>query len=381
MESNFRRHYFVIIKSIGILGLGIYAISLTEQSIHDLCLNFLTGALFLFCSVMCELCDTGKRTIWVITEGLLALIAVILFPVMGIFFVAIAFLDILAGKLTWLYPLIYLLLFVVNNVEMNVRFYFFVFTFLILFFYQDKKIIGWYKAAIGENEQTVSRLKYNIENSNFLHEREMKQSRYQYENIMLEEKARISQALHDKLGHSINGSLYKLEAAKALMDKDTDKSRQIVQEVIDNLRGSMDEIRVILKNERPDRKESAIQSLEALCEECEKEYRIKTTFNYDLGDKEIPDAIWEVILDNTFEAVTNSLKHSGCDSISIKITVLGEVVRCVISDNGKGAERIEDGMGIQGMKKRVRNVKGFFDIESNAGFTINMILPITGKTA
>ena len=125
MESNFRRHYFVIIKSIGILGLGIYAISLTEQSIHDLCLNFLTGALFLFCSVMCELCDTGKRTIWVITEGLLALIAVILFPVMGIFFVAIAFLDILAGNLTGC-TADYLLLFVVNNVEM-MSVYFFVF--------------------------------------------------------------------------------------------------------------------------------------------------------------------------------------------------------------------------------------------------------------
>lgn len=381
MESNFRKHYFVIIKSIGILGLGIYAISVTEQTIHYLCFNFLVGAMFLFCSVMCELCDTGKRIIWIIAEGLLALFAVILFPVMGIFFIAIAFLDILAGKYAWLYPLIYLLLFAVNFREMNVRFYFIVFTFLMLFFYQDKKIIGWYKKVVGESEQTVSQLKYNIENSNFLHEKEMKQSRYQYENIMLEEKARISQALHDKLGHSVNGSIYKLEAAKVLMEKDKDKSREIVQEVIDNLRGSMDEIRVILKNERPDRKKSAIKSLEALCEECEKEYRIKTTFDYELGDKEIPDAIWEVILDNTFEAVTNSLKHSGCDSLSIKIKVLGEVVRCVISDNGRGAERIEDGMGIQGMKKRVRNVKGFFDIESNAGFTINMILPITGKNS
>ena len=34
-------------------------------------------------------------------------------------------------------------------------------------------------------------------------------------------------------------------------------------------------------------------------------------------------------------------------------------------------------MGIQGMKSRVRKVKGYIDIDSVGGFTINMILPIT----
>ena len=34
-------------------------------------------------------------------------------------------------------------------------------------------------------------------------------------------------------------------------------------------------------------------------------------------------------------------------------------------------------MGVQGMKDRVRKVKGYIDIESMGGFTINMVLPIT----
>ena len=93
----------------------------------------------------------------------------------------------------------------------------------------------------------------------------------------------------------------------------------------------------------------------------------------------IPENIWEIILDNTFEAVTNALKYSGCDEIRISINVLGEVVRATISDNGKGADSIEEGMGIQGMKARVRKVKGYLDIESLGGFTINMVLPLEQK--
>ena len=30
------------------------------------------------------------------------------------------------------------------------------------------------------------------------------------------------------------------------------------------------------------------------------------------SDKTVPEKIWEIILDNTFEAVTNALKYSKC---------------------------------------------------------------------
>ena len=141
----------------------------------------------------------------------------------------------------------------------------------------------------------------------------------------------------------------------------------------------MDEIRVIIRNERPDKSRMALKSLQALLSECEEEYGIKTSLEIDVGDRTIPENIWEIILDNTFEAVTNALKYSGCDEIKISINALGEVVRATISDNGKGADNIEESMGIQGMKARVRKVKGYMDIDSIGGFTINMILPLETK--
>ena len=377
MEESFRNHYFVIVKFIGGLGLVFWGMTQIQQNAMTLGSIFLEGAVFLFCAVLYELDQTKRRKIWLFGEGILALIAIFLFPIIGIYFAAITYFDWLEDRNSHLYPAGYLLLLISHYLHQNTTMCFLILTFLMLLYFQHRKIIGWYQRVVGENLQTEFRLKSDMEQSRILHKDELRQSRLQHENNLLEEKARISQALHDKLGHSINGSLYKLEAAKVLMDKKPEESSRILQEVIDNLRGSMDEIRVILRNERPDKKRMAMKSLQALCDECEEQYHIKATLTVEQDEREIPDPILEIILDNTFEAVTNSLKYSGCSDISIHIIILGEVVRCTIHDNGKGAENIEAGMGIQGMKQRVRTVKGYLDIESQQGFTINMILPLS----
>lgn len=375
MESHLRSFYFVLVKFVGILGLVCWGIMQTLDSTFVAGSQFLLGALFLLCSVMTDI-DSKHRKLWIIGEGIPAAIAVFLFPVIGIYFAVITFLDTVSGFAISYYLACYLLLVIAYAKQLNIGMCFLIITFLFLLYLQNYKIIGWYKKIVGENIATESQLKSDIEHSNVAHRNEMRESRLRHDNELLEEKARISQALHDKLGHSINGSLYQLEAVKVLMSKKPEESEKILQEVIDNLRGSMDEIRVIIRNERPDKKRMALKSLQALCTECEEQYNIKASLEVQADDKEIPEKIWDIILDNAFEAVTNALKYSGCTEISISITALGEVVRCVIKDNGKGAENYEESMGIQGMKQRVRNVKGYLDIESMGGFTINMILPI-----
>lgn len=375
MEASLRNHYFAVAKFIGILGLILWELTQSGHGMAVTCSIFLEGAAVLLCAVMYELEPAGRRRLWLIGEGILAVAAVFLFSVAGIYFAAILLLD-LFGERRWQHCLLcYLLLLIPYRLQQNVGLCFLILTFLILLYLQHCKIVSYYQRIVGENQQTESRLKHDMEQSRLLHRDELRQSRLQYENNLLEERARISQALHDKLGHSINGSLYKLEAAKLLIGSQPEKSAGILQEVIDNLRGSMDEIRVILRNERPDKKRMAMKSLQALCDECEA-YHIRTTLTLEPEDGRIPEPIWEVILDNSFEAVTNSLRYSGCDEITIRILVLGEVVRCTVSDNGRGAEHVTDGMGIQGMRQRVRNAKGYLDIQSRNGFTINMILPI-----
>ena len=248
-----------------------------------------------------------------------------------------------------------------------------------ILYFQNYVIAGRLIDTLRFYEKEEYSLKNTMDYRDRIYKKELKENSLQYENNMLEEKARLSQALHDKLGHSINGSVYQLEACKVLLESNTGESRVIIQRVIDNLRGSMDEIRHMLRNERPDKRRMALIRLKNLCGDCRSRYEINAECVIEGEADRVPEDLWELILDNSYEAVSNALKYSRCKNIAIHILILHKVVRCMIKDDGIGCDKIEEGMGIQGMKERVRLHNGSITISSEAGFEINMIFPLTEK--
>ena len=226
-------------------------------------------------------------------------------------------------------------------------------------------------------EETAARqgLKRDLENTENTARAEMKKSMLKAENRILEDRAQLSQTLHDKLGHNINGSIYQLEASKVLMDKEPEKAKSMIQAVIDQLRTGMDEIRAILRKERPDRKQMALLQLYELCEDCNnKGVEAELLTEGELST--IPADVWEVILDNCFEAVSNAMKYSQCKHINISIVAMNKMIRVNVKDDGKGCKNIVDGMGLSGMRQRIRAVGGTIDFESVRGFNINMLIPL-----
>ena len=167
---------------------------------------------------------------------------------------------------------------------------------------------------------------------------------------------------------------------KDLMEKEPETSKKMIQAVIDQMRAGMDEIRAILRKEKPDKNKFAMMQLYKLCEDCEKSH-VEAELTIEGDANLIQEAQWEVILDNAYEAVSNALKYSKCTKILIKINVLNQIIRCSISDNGVGCSQVVDGMGISGMRVRVRKLGGTMDLETMNGFAINMLLPIVAKTA
>ena len=240
---------------------------------------------------------------------------------------------------------------------------------------QQEFVVSSYKKQIQEETILEQGLKRDMDTREQASKAELKRNMLAASNQILEERSNLAQALHDKLGHNINGSIYQLEAIKLLMDKDPEKSKQMTQAVIDQLRTGMDEIRAILRKERPEKKDLALLQIYKLCEDCNQK-GVETNLEIEGDVTQITDRLWEVILDNAFEAVSNSMKYARCKNILIKINILNKFVRCSITDDGVGCENIKDGMGISGMRSRVRSVNGTLDFASEAGFTVNMLLPI-----
>ncbi|MBR6365444.1 MAG: hypothetical protein IKS10_05025 [Lachnospiraceae bacterium] len=239
---------------------------------------------------------------------------------------------------------------------------------------QQAFVVEPYRKQVREETILEQGLKSDMASREQAARAELKKNMLAASNQILEERSNLAQALHDKLGHNINGSIYQLEAIKVLMDRDPEKSRQMTQNVIDQLRTGMDEIRAILRKERPEKKDLALLQIYKLCEDCNNK-GVETNLETEGDISQINDKLWEVILDNAFEAISNSMKYAKCKNILITITVLNKFVRCVIRDDGIGCLNVKDGMGISGMKMRVRAVNGTLDVSSENGFIVSMLLP------
>lgn len=375
MDERLRDSFFLIVRMLLLLVIEIYIVLF--QSI-------LTGAsygvfllLALFVGVMAGKELAGKEKRWLFLAAAIFLWLVIL-AVLGTEFVL---LGVLIG-----YEILYLikpgffyycipmaLSCFQSDVGIEVQFIISILTGLL--YIQHDFVVVSYKEQTREDTLTEQKLKRDLHEREHELSEEISKGRLRDENQLLEERSRLSQTLHDKLGHSINGSVYQLEAIKLLMKREPETAGSMIQAVIDQLRAGMDEIRMILRKEKPEKYRLALLQLQQLCDECsQKGVEAQLLTEGELS--KVPEKYFEIILDNAFEAVSNAMKYSKCTRMEIRIHILNRMVRCSISDNGVGCKEVVDGMGIAGMRRRMREVNGILDFETEMGFTINMLLPL-----
>ncbi len=375
MEERFREHYFVLLRIALLLALEVYIILsqsvLTGASVEVL----LILALFIGMIAGKELTARRYQIIFLAMAGVIWFIAPFTigttFALLGVY-LCYEVLTYFKPRMFW-YLLPLAVAFVPGTGDNSVQL---MIAALMGFIYcQHDFVVESYRKQTKEDTITEQTLKHNMNHREHEMQEEVRRSLLMTENQMLEERAELSQTLHDKLGHNINGSVYQLEAVKVLMEKEPEISKKMVQAVIDQLRGGMDEIRVILRKERPAKYKLAVLQLEKLCEDCRAK-GVDAELITEGELKDIPEKYLEVILDNAYEAVSNSMKYAKCNRIKINVYVLNQMIRCSISDNGIGCKEIIDGIGISGMRKRIREINGILDFETEAGFTINMLLPL-----
>lgn len=377
MVEKMKENYFSMMKFSCLAVMLAYVIVGGAKSFQAISQEVFWLGLFLAVATLYELLDKEKMGCLVV-EIILAIGILFLFgeSSVGFYLIPVVVLDTVAYfKLPLVVGLMAAAGIFFNPPDLTVYMIFCIFISVIYF--QNHVMIKRYQDKLENYEQEEFKLKDSISDKDLMFKKKLEQNSLHYKNQILTERAGIYQALHDKLGHSINGSVYQLEASKVLIHNKPEESSRIIQAVIDTLRESMDEIRFILRKEKPERKKAALLQLQGLCQECREKYGIKATLLLEGEDKEIPDQIWEVILDNAIEAVSNALKYAECSRLAIELVVMNKIVRCSIFNNGTSCETIVEGMGIQGMKDRTRKVNGLIDIDGQNGFRINMIFPLT----
>ncbi|MGG1165158.1 MULTISPECIES: sensor histidine kinase [Bacillus cereus group] len=201
----------------------------------------------------------------------------------------------------------------------------------------------------------------------------IRQSEYTFK---LEERNRLSQEIHDKIGHSMTGALIQMEAAKRLMEIDKVKSAELLQNAIHISKDGIESIRITLKNMKPPTEQIGIHRMKLFIEEFAGKHDVNIPFIYKGNLDMISPIQWKIIGENVTEALTNTMKYADATVISIDIHVLNKMIKVQVKDNGKGADLVKKGLGIMGMEERTASVNGKIIVDGTSGFSVTMLLPI-----
>ena len=99
------------------------------------------------------------------------------------------------------------------------------------------------------------------------------------------------------------------------------------------------------------------------------------SFLYDASDN-LPKNIKYCIATIVKEALTNVVKHSNADSISITIREHPSFCQVQIQDNGTDISIKDSGMGLNSMKERIDSFGGFLKFDTSKGFQIFFSIPL-----
>jgi signal transduction histidine kinase len=175
--------------------------------------------------------------------------------------------------------------------------------------------------------------------------------------------------MHDEVGSSLTRITLLSEVAKQkLGDSEeitriSDASRAVVN--------SMDEI-VWAVNPKYDTLDNLAAYILQFAQEFFESSGISCRFEFpaDIPGRHLSSEIRHNVFLVVKEALNNIIKHSGANTVNIKLTVGLNNFEFIISDNGNGfniEERDKFSNGVNNMQKRIAGINGTISVDSNSG--------------
>jgi signal transduction histidine kinase len=193
------------------------------------------------------------------------------------------------------------------------------------------------------------------------------------------ERTRISRELHDSAGHALSAIGIQLKAIQAIMNRSPEKAEAMVVYLTNYAHESLENVRRIVHEMRPIEfeKYEGIFAIQELIKNYQKMTGVNTRLILSTGDYSMNSDQSHQLYRIIQESLSNSLRHGKAKNIQISIQFLEEAIYSQIKDDGLGTSNLNYGMGLSGIRDRVKSLKGTMNIFSEAGkgFEITINLP------
>ena len=180
------------------------------------------------------------------------------------------------------------------------------------------------------------------------------------------ERLRIAQELHDQIGQELTAVLLALARVERRVP---DELRQSLFEVQDAVRGSLEDLRRIAVELRPEALDDlGLESaLAVLCERFAERSGLGVTQRIAPGLPILTPEAELVVYRVAQEALTNVARHSGVATAKLELVHRDGVLTLTVIDSGRGlSQGHQPGTGIRGMSERAALIGATLAIE-NAG--------------
>jgi two-component system sensor histidine kinase UhpB len=197
------------------------------------------------------------------------------------------------------------------------------------------------------------------------------------------ERLRVAQELHDEIGQTLTAVTIQAERAA---DGDPALAEQALRDVADAVRASLDEVRRIARELRPEALDDLglVNALIALCGRLEAPDGPRVIRDLQIRLPPLPPDVELVIYRIAQEGLTNALRHADAHSVTVALEAGAETVTLTVVDDGRGLPAHMPGgtAGIVGMRERALLVDGRLTIESRPGrgTEVRLSVPVGEET-
>lgn len=193
---------------------------------------------------------------------------------------------------------------------------------------------------------------------------------YEIHLATLRERNRIAREIHDNVGHMLSRSILQIGALTTIY-KENPLNEQLrsINETLNNAMTSIRESVHDLHDDSIDLEQSLREILEST------DTRFETKLDYTVS-KDVSRNVKYCMISILKEAVSNTVKHSNADKITVIAREHPAFYQMSIEDNGSNISSIkETGIGLSNMRDRVEALDGIFRIHTEKGFHIFMSIP------
>jgi len=211
----------------------------------------------------------------------------------------------------------------------------------------------------------------------------------------LTERDRIAREIHDQVGHKITGASLAVRALEDVTLRGSPKASAEAREMLRQVRERLDEsaarLREAVRNMKPVRPVGP----DRMREVCHAFAPLPVELNVRGDTTRVPPWVWGLLEPCLQEGLTNAARHAPGAGVDAAIEATPRIVRLRVHNPRvqsemavAGAEGLSArlpvrapvaGVGLRGLRQRVRAVGGSVATDTTDGFTLICVLPLDGE--